>query len=285
MNQRGIALLATLWLLAALSVVAASALTLARVERGAAVNRVALARGRWAAEGCLAIVEAELLRDPVLRDVDSTDLGHGLWCRASIEDPGTRLAVRIENAEELARLIGDPARAAALLDWIDPDDAPRAGGAEAEWYAANRLRNPRNGSIASLLELRQVRGFDSVTVDRVAPFLTVRDVQRINVNLAPREVLAALPGMEPGAIELIVEHREQGAPFRDLDGLLATLPASLRAPLIVRYAELQGKLSFTPERVLIHLEGHLPESATVVRTTIEGVPAAERLAIVGREEW
>lgn len=285
MNRRGIALLATLWLLAALSVVAASALTLARVERGTAVNRVALARGRWAAEGCLALVQAALLRDPAPHDVDSTDLGEGLWCRASIEDPGARIGVRVENAEGLGRLIGDPDRTAALLDWIDPDDAPRAGGAEAEWYRQKGLTLPRNAPIADLAELRRIRGFDSATVARVRPFLTSRDVRRIDVNIAPREVLLTLPGLEPGAVELMLEHRTRAEPFRDLDGMLATLPASLRAPVLGRYAELQGRVSFAPERVLVHLEGHLPEAAIVVRTTIEGIPAGPRLAVVGREEW
>lgn len=285
MNRRGIALLATLWLLAALSVVAASALTLARLERGTAVNRVALTRGRWAAEGCLALVHATLGRDPSPRGVDSTDLGGGLWCRATIEDLGARLGVEVANAEALARIIGDPERSAALLDWIDLDGAPRADGAEAGWYRENGQQTPRNGPLVSLNELRLIRGFDSAAVARLTPLLTTRGTRRLNVNVAPRELLLALPGLEPGAVELILERRERADPFRDLDGLLATLPASLRAPAMARYAELQGSTAFAPERVVVHLEGHLPEAPIVVRTTIEAIPVPGRLAILRREEW
>ena len=285
MNRRGIALLATLWLLAALSVVVAGALTLARLERGTAINRVALARGRWAAEGCLALVQAQFARDSIPHAVDSTDLGGGLWCRASIEDIGARLGVDIVNAEALTRVVRDSDRAAALLDWIDPDDAPRANGAEADWYRANGQETPRNGPLASIEELHLIRGFDSTTVARLAPLLSTRSAHRVNVNVAPRELLVTLPGLDPAAAEVIIEHRERAGPFRDLDGLLATLPASLRAPAMARYAELQGSLSFTPERVLVHLEGRVPESSVVARTTIEGIPAPGRLAIQAREEW
>ena len=285
MNRRGIALLATLWLLAALSVVTAGALTLARVERGTAINRVALARGRWAAEGCLALVQARFAADSIPRAIDSTDLGGGLWCRASIEDLGARLGVNIANAAALTRVVGDSDRASALLDWIDPDDAPRANGAEAEWYRANGQEIPRNGPLASIEELRLIRGFDSATVARLSPLLSTRGTHRLNVNAAPRRLLVTLPGLDPGAVGVIIEHRDRAGPFRDLDGLLAILPASLRAPAMARFAELQGSISFTPERVLVHLEGHVPETSVTARTTIEAIPAPGRLAILAREEW
>ncbi len=48
--------------------------------------------------------------------------------------------------------------AAAILDWIDADGAPRPGGAEAEYYASQSLPyEPRNGVPALLEELLLVR--------------------------------------------------------------------------------------------------------------------------------
>ena len=48
--------------------------------------------------------------------------------------------------------------AAAILDWIDADGDPRPGGAEAEYYASQRLPyEPRNGVPALLEELLLVR--------------------------------------------------------------------------------------------------------------------------------
>jgi general secretion pathway protein K len=285
MNRRGIALLATLWLLAALSVVAASALTLARLEQGSALNRVALTRGRWAAEACLALLQGAAARDTLPEVVDSTDLGDGLWCRARVEDLGARLGATIENADALARLVGGGERAAALLDWLDADDAPREGGGEREWYLANGQRPPCNGPLAAMEELRSIRGFDSAMVAFLTPLLSTRPTRRLNVNVAPAELLRILPGLEPAAADLIVQHRERGARFKDLDGLLATLPASLRAPALARYAELQGSTAFTPEQVEIHLEGHVPESSIVARAMVLGIPVPGRLAVVSREEW
>ena len=285
MNQRGIALLATLWLVAALSVIAAGALTLARIERDTAVDRVALTRGHFAGEACLALQQAGLARGDTLADVDSTDLGGGVWCRAQVEDLGIRLSVEVANAEALTELIGDSTRAAALLDWVDADEAPRAEGAEAEWYQGYGLRTPRNAPLADPGELRYVRGFDSSVVTRLAPFLTKWSTTRVNVNVAPREILATLPGLEPGAVELILAHRGRGVPLRDLDGLLGILPISLRAPALARYAELQSRLSFMPERVVVHLEGRVPEVAFPVRTAVLAQVAPGRLAVLAREGW
>lgn len=46
----------------------------------------------------------------------------------------------------------------SILDWIDPDDAPRAAGAETEYYAGRGLPyGPRNGVPMSLEELLLVR--------------------------------------------------------------------------------------------------------------------------------
>lgn len=285
MNRRGIALLATLWLVAALSVIAAGALTLARIERNTAVDRVALVRGRFAADSCLAMLQGRLATDAPIADVDSTDLGSGIWCRASIEDLGARLSVEPGNAELLVTLVGDSSRMAALLDWVDSDDTPRADGAEAEWYRFYGLRTPRNAPLADPEELRFVRGFDSAAVARIVPYLTKWNSTRVNVNVAPRELLAALPGVEPGAAELILERRGRGAPLRDLDGMLALLPISLRAPALARYAELQSRVLFAPERVVVHLEGGVPEVSFPIRETVLGQVAPGRLAVLAREEW
>src|SRR5688572_13578423 len=164
MNRRGIALLSTLWLVAALSVVTASALTLARTERDMAVARVALTRGRFAAEACFAVLESNFGDRKRLAPIDSVDLGQGTWCGVTMTDVAARLSAEMANAELLAALVGDPERSAALLDWIDPDGVPRDGGAEAEWYQAQGRRPPRNGPLVDLAELSAIRGFDSAAV-------------------------------------------------------------------------------------------------------------------------
>lgn len=61
-SERGIALLAVLWLIAILGTVASVALLEVRTGIGAAGHRAAAIRGRWEAEGCLARLRAALDR-------------------------------------------------------------------------------------------------------------------------------------------------------------------------------------------------------------------------------
>lgn len=284
MNRRGIALLATLWVLTTLSVLAAGALLAAREARGEALARIALVRGRWAAEACLAILQGAVARgaDPV--GLDSTDLGAGLWCRATVEDPTARIKLDVAQASLLDAAIADPVPAASLLDWIDPDDTPRAEGAEAEWYRERGLPVPKNGPLADIAELLEVRGFDSATVARLRSLVTTEGSGHININAASVEVLRLLPGLEAGAA-LMVARRDAGRPARDLDDLLGGLPRSLRSEAASHYADLQGLVSFAPDRLILHLEGHVAESPLVARTTVEAALPGHRLAILTREEW
>lgn len=281
MNRRGVALLTVLWLLALLSVVGASTLTFGRRVSRIAVNRIALTRGRWGAEGCLAVMMGSA---DAMAGVDSLDLGAGVWCRAMVEDPAAKVRLDIANGDLLSALVADPAKSAALLDWLDPDDDARAGGAEREWYQAARRILPRNGPLLSIEELFLVRGFDSATVQRLRPFVSVRGGPGISLNAAPLEVLQAIPGLEAAA-PLIVARRSVGHLPRDLDDLLSALPANLRTEAMGRYAELQGRLRFAPERLVLHLEGHVVESKLVARTTVEVAPTDRRLAVLSREEW
>jgi type II secretory pathway component PulK len=285
MNRRGFALLLTLWLTAALAVVVAGTLTLVRLELGAAENRDALLRGRWAGEGCLALLQGELARGIGLRSLDSVDLGGGTWCRATLEDEGAKLSVEPANAEGLAYLVGSPERAAALLDWIDPDTLPRLGGAERAWYLAAGRRLPTDGPLAAVAELRYVRGFEPAQVANLGALLTATTGGRVNVNAASSEVLIAVLGIPPAAARLLIAHREARGPIRDLDACLSILPSALRAPLVARYAELQGRVTFTPELVRLGLEGHVAGRRVTARSSLLTAPAAGRLAILTREEW
>ena len=285
MNCRGMALLATLWLLAALSAVAGTALALARFDHGAALNRIALARGRWAAEGCLALLQSSLSRDSALRGIDSTDLGQGTWCRATIEDPDARLSLDHSAPEVLDALFGDHGLTAAYLDWTDADDTPRAGGAESDWYRRAGRPLPRNAPIADPDELLRIAGFDSAIVARIRPLVTLHGSGRLDVNAAPREVVALLPGFGPAAVELLMQRRAEGRAPAGLDDLIGELPPSLRAPILARYGEVQGMVSFSPTKLLVHLEGHVPEAAIVARPTVVTIPVPGHLAIMAREDW
>lgn len=85
----------------------------------------------------------------------------------------------------------------ALADWRDSDDNQQSGGgAESSYYLT--LKPPyraRNGQLKTVGELSLVKGFTPEIIARLKPFVTVysdQQVQKININTAPAEVLAAL---------------------------------------------------------------------------------------------
>ncbi len=59
-SHRGLALLAVLWMIVLLTAIVAGGIHAVRMEGAAALNRVALERGRWAAEACLAAAVSRL---------------------------------------------------------------------------------------------------------------------------------------------------------------------------------------------------------------------------------
>src|SRR6266853_1599085 len=91
MSSRGFALLAVLWTLAAVTVLTGAAISIARLGSETTRNRLLLARAGWAREACVEILLARYAQDPSVRALDTTDLGRGTWCQATLEDEGDKL--------------------------------------------------------------------------------------------------------------------------------------------------------------------------------------------------
>lgn len=121
---------------------------------------------------------------------------------------------------------------ACLADWQDSDDQTRSGGAEMVYYRSlKRPYSPRNGKLATLAELSLIKGFTPETILRLAPFVTLYADQRdaplsqVNINTAPREVLAALDdGIDERMAERIMEERRL-KPFKS-PGELSRVPGA-----------------------------------------------------------
>lgn len=116
-----------------------------------------------------------------------------------------RLLVRVsgldkEQAEELGY---------NLLDWMDSDaffGHPQYG-AEDPYYTS--LPEPyacKDAPYETMDELLLVKGMTRDTFERLRPFITVYGMGQVNVNTAPREVLAAL-GFSVEAVEAIRKFR------------------------------------------------------------------------------
>ena len=85
-----------------------------------------------------------------------------------------------------------------LLDYTDPDNLRRLNGAEAAEYRALDLPPPPNDLLASPYQLKNVIGWrdqeDLWKDQRVLRFLSTSRINGFNPNTAPLELLASLPG-------------------------------------------------------------------------------------------
>jgi len=282
MSQRGFALLAVLWTLTAVTVFTGAVMTVAQLGGATTRNRVGLARAGWAREACVEILQARYERDPAIRHLDSVDLGRGTWCSASLADPSANLNLNVADRPSLVTLlqavvhrpIGVDSLVDALLDWRDPDQVPRRYGDESP--------GNRNGPLADVWELRYVRGFSDSLVGTLARFLTTRGTGAINVNAAPPEVVATLPGMTEETVQMLTRHRGE-MPLPNADALAGRLSPSARSALLARYPEFVRSASFTAPELVGTVVGGVRGTRLVARVTLTMVPVAGRLAVIRRE--
>lgn len=101
--------------------------------------------------------------------------------------------------------------AARIVDWRDPDDEVRLGGAEVAAYRGSGLAAPRNGPFIHPLELGSVLNMPPALVQRVLPFITVGNPYGlVDPFVADATVLQALPGTSGSRIESFLEDRQSG---------------------------------------------------------------------------
>ena len=166
--------------------------------------------------------------------------------RVSIEDGQARLNLNnlVRNnvaspadLEVLRRLLEalriDPSLRYALLDWIDPDSNAGPGGAEdIDYLNGSPPYRAANRPLASVEELRLVRGFDAKTVAMLAQYVTVLPGAStlVNVNTASPVLLSALvPGLDIASAQRIADERRDN-PFRDLPAFASRLPRGVPLP-------------------------------------------------------
>jgi type II secretory pathway component PulK len=181
-RQRGFALIVTLWIVAVLAVLALSFARTVMIDQRRCANTVAAIQARQGALGAVRYLQAllQVNRDAVeLPDYETALLEHvpigsaTVWFIAptrsatseagpafGLVDEGAKLNLNTATHDMLLGIPGMTAElAAAIIDWRDDDDQPRAGGAESETYL--RLDRPyqcKNAPFESGEELRLVYG-------------------------------------------------------------------------------------------------------------------------------
>lgn len=152
----------------------------------------------------------------------------GLFNINSVVRNGVSSPPDILKFQRLLSFLNLPAGLAyALADWIDADgEVQPGGGAEDGFYLS--LPQPylaANRPLVELGELASINGFDSQTIARLQPFVSVLPtVGPINVNFAPAEVLASIAeNLSLSDARMMVLQR-RGNPFKDIADFRQRLP-------------------------------------------------------------
>jgi len=257
-GRRGFALLAVLWVVAALSAIVGLGLGALRIGAQASANRVELTRGRWAADACLAIAEARWTRHR-FSDTGTVDLGR-TGCSWRADDPTARVNVNTAPATllyALAQQVGTPS---LVVDTL----------------LAHR-------PYADTAQVPSALTADSVLL----PLLTTDGSGSINLNDAAPAVIRSIPGLGPETASRLAEYAHLGRPIASLDQLGSVLVGE-RAALMAHYADLAGMLTFAAPQLVITATGWVGETGPDgLHATIEElvVPLPDRLAVIRRRMW
>jgi len=107
-----------------------------------------------------------------------------------------------------------------LSDYIDSDDLTRLNGAEKDAYKENSKAGPRNWSLTTSQELKQVMSWDVARLENLSQLTSTSHSRNINFNFAPLDVLQAYPGFDTETAKKIISERDK-RPFNSVTDLVA----------------------------------------------------------------
>lgn len=266
-DEAGIALLAVLWFLVAMSGLAAAIAGIGRDSAFAARNAIAAIEARAAIASAVEIAAASLREgsfpssgiiewrqgDMTIRVVAAAENGKiDLNAASDALIEGLAAAAVSESGGPAAKgqALGD-----AILDWRDTDRNRRLAGAEASDYGESS--KPRDGPFAFIAELRSVMGMDDELFALLAPAVTVHHgADQPSVGPASTLVQDALDrsrGMVPG-------EGTEGSPSFDLaQPLDDTDDQGVTAPFVADPSGL-----YTLDIAVIHDDGPTHRHETVI---------------------
>lgn len=231
-RQEGIALVLVLWVVVLLGVIAGAMSMTQRTGVVMLGNQKLEREGRALVKAGLNFMMLQL--DNRNKPVDQNPWpadgllhpwqfeGHTLWIGAMPEtgridlnkaDPPLLLGMLRAAGLEEARAI---AVRDAILDWRDADDGVHPEGAEdADYLDEGRPVGARDGRFMSVEELQQVKGVGHELYKKLEPMLTVDGGQRtVNPAFASRDVLSAVPDLDPELVDQYLQERKQALESR-----------------------------------------------------------------------
>jgi len=265
-SEAGVILIALLWILAAMSVIALSFSREGFVEVSAARNAQALEDSYFVARAGIAETTYRLIQKRFVPRVQKLELegppgplelgrvtgefGGGTY-QVDVQDESGKINLNMVAEQQLHSLLtvtGIDEHDAdiitdSVMDWRDQDSAYRLNGAESDYYQSlNPPYETKNGRFDAIEELLLVRGMtreyfygyperaiDGSIVYKfgLSRYMTVYSTTNlVNVNFAPLPVLMSIPGMAPEAARLIYD-RSRIKPFASVGEITRDLPVNL----------------------------------------------------------
>jgi general secretion pathway protein K len=279
-SEGGIALVMVLWVMMILMVLVLSFSVMTKTEAGSTFSFKETVRRRLLAQAALERSLMELVFSVAHKDDDMTlegkepirfdgrwykgDLGKDRYAFRVADESGkininkmtdlsgillNNMLVNLGIEKEQADTIVD-----SILDWKDGDDLHRLHGAEDEYYQSLQVPyKARNAPLETIEELLLVKGvtpeilYGTGEKPGLVNFITIYGTnEKVNVNLAAREVLAAIPGMTEDAVERLMDRREAGIfnNMADVQALAGEVGSTL-----TRYLDLMSSATFSIEGI------------------------------------
>ncbi|MCG7872760.1 MAG: type II secretion system protein GspK [Candidatus Thiodiazotropha lotti] len=206
-QNHGVALILVLWLVALLTIIAASFSTQSKVESRLAGNAKDALQAKLLAESGFSRAVMELM---VLSPQQRWNFNGQLYrlqmaqgdLEISIRNASGLLDLNKASADQLNRLFvlisDNPDERNALVDrvndWRDADDLRRLNGAEdKDYHAAGYDYATAGKDLTSLEELAYVMGFDAARVNRLRPYVTLNsDAATVDFRYASQQLTALL---------------------------------------------------------------------------------------------
>lgn len=223
-RRRGMVLVTVLWSIALLSALAMAASTTFRgfagimvVERDKVQAEALLSAGLEIGAGIVGH-----LGDAPLDGIETHVMLSAGAVGVRLSDEGGRIDIGKAPVEVLAalfRAVGAEEAddiAQRIVAWRKADEANRSGAAPGAPNNAASDQPPKDGSdkkpaadlpFTDVRQLAQIPGIAPEWVTAIAPLTTVFGNDKVNPRTAPAEVIAVLPGVEPGQIRAFVDLR------------------------------------------------------------------------------
>ncbi len=252
-SQKGVALIAVLWLIAILSLSAITTLRVISFDMDVATSKIHGSRCYQLAEMGIAIGSNPAVKrnDPLLHRIDKENNEE---VHVTLTSEGARFNINslvLSEDKTLLRSIFihwgldlDSAQALtdAFTDWVDADDEVALNGAEEDDYVKmGRLNQPFNRPFYDIEEMRLVRGMTDIEALRPdwRNWFTVWSSGTLDINEANAELIAVAADVTESEASIIpktvrgtddVRDTEDDVPFEDVASALSLIGVGTEGP-------------------------------------------------------